>query len=73
MKDILKLPKNASDTPAKESPEAKHYRLQRDSLTIRLFETMITSGQVDIREPRRAALCAKHCAETLLDILQTED
>lgn len=64
MKDVLKLPKAKP-----EDPMNKQRRLQTESLTIRFFELLITSGQVDIREPRRAALCAKHCAQTLMDVL----
>lgn len=52
--------------------EAKTTREKRDALAIRIFEVMLAAGQVDTREPKRAARCAVHAADVLIEELQAK-
>lgn len=47
----------------------RHRKIQRDSMAIRFFETMIASGRMDFRAPMQAARCAKACADVIMQVL----
>jgi len=51
----------------------RHRKLQRDSMAIRFFETLLASGNIDIRAPMHAAKCAKACAEVILSVLDDDE
>lgn len=51
----------------------RHRKLQRDSMAIRFFETLMASGHMDIRAPMQAAKCAKACAEAMLNVLDDDE
>lgn len=60
------LPKGGSVTAL---PLEVIWRQQRNELAVRFFERLITSDRFDIRAPMQAALCAKNCADVLMNVL----
>lgn len=63
---LPKPPKGGSGTAL---PQQLIWTQQRNELAVRFFERLITSDRFDIRAPMQAALCAKNCADVLMNVL----